>query len=432
MEALDRLRNWTFATSRKAVSAAFTLAIYLSVIFACRSIDAQTFSVIHSFAGGSDGASPSAGLIIDQGGNLYGTTLSGGAGFGTVFRLKRGGSSWVLSLLYKFAGGSDGAGPYGRLVLASDGTLYGTTMAGGMSGPSCQLQFKGCGTIFNLRPPARRPATPLDPWSETVVYRFAGGIDGSEPRGELVFDQAGNLYGSTNQGGNPACTFGCGTIYELIPSKGSWTENVIYRFSAKNDGATPAEGVIFDSVGNLYGTTTRAGSNGFGTTFQLAPSQSGWVENTLYAFQYGSAGAVPMAGLTIDISGVLYGATSYGGSSNGGTAFQLSHAGESWTFSTITSFAGTGGESGPYGGFIADPAGNLYGTTVSDGAFGFGSVFKLTRSNGGWSYTSLHDFTGGNDGATPISSLVFDANGNLYGTASSGGVGNGVVFEIAP
>ena len=175
------------------------------------------------------------------------------------------------------------------------------------------------------------------------------------------------------------------------------------------------------------------GANGWGTVYQLKLSGSGWAENILYSFQQGNDGLAPTAGLIFDPSGNLYGATQTGGIGGGGTAFELTPlSGGTWNLSTLYGFLGPA-FGGPYRSVIMDNAGNLYGTTSGDGAHQWGSVFKLTRSSGGWTYSSLHDFTGGTDGGTPYGSLVFDANGNLYGTTYAGGAnGEGVVFEITP
>jgi uncharacterized repeat protein (TIGR03803 family) len=408
--------------------------VVLLAIAVTRSAQAQTFSVIHTFAGGQDGASPRAGLTIDAGGNLYGTTYSGGAGGnGTVYKLTRTGSSWILNPVYSFAGGNDGAGPFGGMVFGPNGSIYGTTRSGG-GGSGCQVyDYTGCGTIFDLAiPPNAICGTAPCPLTENVLYRFSGGSDGAHPaQGDLNFDRAGNIYGATYQGGSS----GCGTVFKLTRSGSGWTEGVLYAFTGAIDGCF-AHAVTFDQVGNLYGTAITAGAHGLGTVFQLSPSGSGWVENTLYSFQGGTDGQEPVAGVIFDGSGNMYGSTVHHGQGGGGTVFELTPSGGGWTFSTIYGLSGSG--SGPQA-TLMDQAGSLYGTTFSDGAHGLGSVFKLTPSGGGtWTYTSLYDFTGGSDGANPYSNLVFDASGNLYGTTSAGGTGLacsggcGVVFEITP
>ena len=217
-----------------------------------------------------------------------------------------------------------------------------------------------------------------------------------------------------------------------VRANGMWTENSIYAFSGSN-GSGPLDGVIFDSAGNLYGTTYQGGRYGEGTIFQLSPSM-GWTESVLHSFGYLNDGGYPHAGLIPDQSGNLYGATSDFAPGGGGLVFELSPSGDSWTYLNVYNLSGTAfNRCGPWGNLAVDAAGNLYGTTFCDGPNKLGSVFKLTFSGGRWIYTSLHDFTGGNDGANPISNVVIDANGNLYGTASVGGaLGYGVVWEITP
>jgi uncharacterized repeat protein (TIGR03803 family) len=263
-----------------------------------------------------------------------------------------------------------------------------------------------------------------------------GGSDGEAPGyADLIFDPAGNLYGTTSFGGGGGmdCSgTSCGTVYELTPSGGSWTESVLYRFNPQPDGYDPYSGVIRDSAGNLYGTTFYGGTYGPGVVYELIPSGSGWTENILYDFQGGSDGGNPVGNLIFDQSGNLYGGnlTGGGGSDSAGVVFELTPSNGIWTLTPIYAFTGTYG-GGPAASLVMDAAGSLYGTTYADGLYGFGNVFKLTPSGGGWMYTSLYDFTGGSDGANPGSTPVFDANGNLYGTTRSGGAfGKGVAFEI--
>ena len=386
---------------------------------------AQTYKVIYNFTGGQDGASPEAGLTMDRAGNLYGTAYEGGGNNrGTVFKLAHKGSGWVFSPLYSFTGREDGGAPIARVVFGPDGSLYGTTEFGGRNCGS------GCGTVFNLKPPPAACRTALCAWTLTVLYRFSGFSDGANPGyGDLIFAQAGNIYGTTYFGGNNAQ----GVVYELTPSNGSWTEKSIYLFSGSSDGAYPYSGVVFDKSGNLYGTTYAAGAHGYGTVFELTPSGSGWTENTLYGFQSATDGGKPFGGLVFDDSGNLYGATSSGGPGSGGTAYELTSSNGSWTFDVLYGFASSAYQPGPYGSLTFDVAGNLYGTTTKEGTHSAGSVFKMTPSNGGWTETDLYDFTGSSDGGVPYGSVLLDANGNLYGTASQGGTnGYGVIWEITP
>ena len=204
---------------------ALALALMLTIL-GTQTAQAETFNVLYNFTGGTDGSSPYAGLTMDSTGSLYGTTLAGGAGFGTVYKIAKSGSSWIFTTLYTFAGGSDGASPRSRIVIGPDGNLYGVTFAGG--GQGCGV--RGCGTVFQVRKSC--PTGPICHWTETVLYRFTGGSDGGEPTGDLLFDAAGKLYGTTQIGGKPhSCsTLGCGTVYKLTQSGGSWTESVLYQF----------------------------------------------------------------------------------------------------------------------------------------------------------------------------------------------------------
>jgi uncharacterized repeat protein (TIGR03803 family) len=431
-------RDWILATSLRAVTAAMATGIVLVLILGItQPAPAQTYTVIHNFSGGGDGANPYAGLTMDAAGNLYGTTLNGGAGYGGVFKLKRAGSGFTLNPIYSFTGGNDGAGPVARVVIGSNGTLYGTAHAGGQQN-CANFQFPGCGLVFNLRPQPRACNTALCPWTESVLYSFTGASDGANPWGNVIFDQSGNLYGTTEFGGIPSCGNGCGTVFKLAPSGGSWTETVLYSFTNGSDGSRPFGGVTFDTSGNLYGTnllgagTGCENGQGCGTVFELAPSGSGWMENTIYAFQGGSDGGLPVAGVTFDQAGNLYTAALSYGSGGTGTVVELSPSSGSWIFNLVFSFSGSH-RRGPEANLVMDQAGNLYGTAFGAGAHGWGSVFKLTPSGGTWMYTSLYDFMGGSDGGNPISTVVFDANGNLYGTATVGGTtGHGVVWEITP
>ncbi len=266
-----------------------------------------------------------------------------------------------------------------------------------------------------------------------MLYRFTGAADGGEPIGDLIFDTSGNLYGTTEIGGKPhGCGgLGCGTVYKLTPYAGSWTETVLYQFQGLTDGAFPNGGVIFDALGNLYGTTCCGGPHNAGTVFKLTSSGSGWTESLLYTFQGLTDGNEPDTGLIFDPSGNLYGTTIFSGTGGGGTIFKLTPLGGSWTFKPTLQRKGN---SGPSGTLMMDADGNLYGTTFQDGLYLFGSVFKLTHSGGDWTYNSFHDFTGGTRWRDSlVSNLVFDSSGNLYGTAALGGVnGFGVIVEITP
>jgi len=295
--------------------------------------------------------------------------------------------------------------------------------------------FQGCGTVFELTPSPGIAKASIVPWNEIVLHLFTGGSDGGNPQGNLTFDQSGNMYGTAGGGGNQNCWGGCGVIYKLSPSDGGWTETVLYPFQGKDDGMNPGGGVVFDSSGNLYGESAGAYGNGYGAIYQLSPSGSDWTEQIIYTFTANDDGFAPAGGLIVDSSGNLYGTTASGGHyyHGGGTVFQLTPRSDGgWTFTTLYRLSGER-NCGPKDRLFMDASGNLYGTTYCDGDEAIGSVFKLTPSDGNWTYTSLHDFTGGSDGLYPRSGVILDAKGDLYGTASGGGTYNyGLVWQITP
>ncbi|MGB8890133.1 MAG: choice-of-anchor tandem repeat GloVer-containing protein [Candidatus Korobacteraceae bacterium] len=412
-----------------------TVALSLAVgfaIVATTAARAQTFKVIYTFTGGADGAGPQPGLTMDGAGNFYGATgsvgLSNGSacdtGCGTVFHLLNADSGWILIPLYHFQGPPDGLIPSGRVTIAQDGTLYGVTNQGGRG--SCQF---GCGTVYHVSP----AASGLALWNETVIHYFTIS-DGDYPQGDVSFDREGNLYVTAAVGGSS----GDGVVYQLTPSGGGWLGNVIYSFQGLDDGANPSGGVVIDRSGNLYGITEEGGFRGGGTLYQLSLSGSSWTERTIQAFAH-TSGCVPVGGLIVDSAGNLYGTTTACGTHGAGTVFRLSPSGVLNVLYNLPSISGSGCIysyfCGSLGKLAMDAAGNLYGTVTAGGAYGAGTVFKLTNGTNGWTYTSLHDFTGQSDptGAYPTSTLIIDANGNLYGTASEGGTyNNGTVFEITP
>lgn len=333
-----------------------------------------TEKVLHSFTG-NDGSAPGGGLTFDGAGDLCGTTHSGGAyGFGTVFQLTRGANGkWKEKLLHSF-NGSDGAYPIGSLIVDAAGSIYGTTEGGGAY---CSGPFQGCGTVFQLTPDAHGK------WAEKVLHSFGNGSDGVLPSGGLVFDPKGNMYGPTSQGGAQ----GGGAVFEMMPgAKAKWKEKVLYSFGVTdNGGAVPCEGLIFDAAGNLYGTTTLGGDNGVGNAFQLSLKPNGkWVMKILHTFG-GSDGAEPFAGLILDKAGNLYGTTTLGGNSQDyGTAFRLRPGADGhWTFAVLHTFTGDDGAN-PYAGLVLDTAGNLYGATAFGGnpncgrGASCGVVFEIT------------------------------------------------------
>ncbi|HUK43322.1 MAG TPA: choice-of-anchor tandem repeat GloVer-containing protein [Candidatus Bathyarchaeia archaeon] len=408
---------------------------------------AQTLTVLHSFTGGGDGATPLAGLVMDGAGNLYGTASAGGAGHGTVFKLANHGSSWVFLPLYSFQGSNDGAVPLAVLTIGPDGSLFGTTESGGIPGDCDGL---GCGTVFNLRPPPTRPSSVIAPWDETVLFRFSQAMSlGFYPYSEVTFDAAGNLYGTVADTDSPQSRVerapsgncaNCGSVYELTRSGNNWTETLLYSFPGSDVGEAPLGGVIFDQAGNLYGTASGGGHCGYGIVFELTPGQSGWTEQTIQAICGGLGGANPSSTLLLS-SGTLYGGTPgepLGFGDVPGSVFTLTSSGGEWHYTSLHTFGFYG--IGPAGALALDSAGNLYGTTAIGGITagvcapsGCGTVWELSPSGGGWSYTELYDFTGGADGAAPHSRVTLDASGHLYGTTSAAGAsGFGTVWELTP
>ena len=422
----DATRTCNFAIYLQTATVAVFGALLLVLTYvAAPAAQAQTYTVLHNFTGHGDGATPYAALTMDGGGNLYGTAPYGGdltnceGGCGVVFKLAREGSGWVLSTLYTFQGGSDGEIPYSGITIGSDGSLYGTTELGGAG-----CNGVGCGTVYNLRPPATACKSVSCPWTKTVLHEFTG-ADGNEPLyGNLIFDQAGNLYGTTEAGG----AHDLGTVYELSPSNGGWTESVLWSFTGGDDGNQPTSGVIFDSAGNLYGTTVFGGTYQAGNVYELSPSGSGWTEKTLYNLEGASDGYEMPGGVAMDQQGNLYGTARFGGTGGGGTAFQLAPSDGGWTFTLMQAFSGI---AGPVDTPTLDAAGNVYVTSTFTG--GNGGVFKLTPSSGGWNSVTLHSFNG-QDGSAPVGSVILDGKGNVYGTTANGGSdGNhGVAFQIKP
>ena len=383
------------------------MATLLFLAAASQPAQAQTYEVIYNFTGkGTDGANPYGGPVLDPSGNLYGTTYLGGFyGSGSVYRLSPSGSSWTYSSLYSFKGiPDDGAAPaFGSLAMGPDGSLFGTTEAG--------AHF---GTVF---------AICACPGRELVIHRFGPGADGAQPIGGVVLDSAGNLYGTTSLGG----VYGKGTVFE---AKRSGTESVIYDFTGGRDGTNPPAGVTLDAHGNLYGTTSFGGANDDGVVYELSPSGSGWMQTVLYTFQGLSDGQNPVGGVVLDGAGNLYGTTFDGGVNGGGTVYELSPSATGWMFTTLYSF--TGGYGGPYN-KLTLANGSIYGFTEAEGANGLGSVFKLAPAIGGWIFTDLYDFIGGNEGSQPYGSVAVDSDGNVFGTTNVGGTQNqGLVFEITP
>jgi uncharacterized repeat protein (TIGR03803 family) len=373
--------------------------------------------VLHTFDL-SDGDDPDGVLVEDTAGNLYGTTVGGGSGgcykgCGTVFKLAPDGTE---SVLYSFGSrGNDGSEPDG-LIMDEAGNLYGTTAYGGSAG----CDDIGCGTVFEVAPDG----------TETVLYAFPGGAGGTFPVAGVIRDKAGNLYGTTAEGGtvNTNCQgSGCGTVFKLAPNG---TETVLYTFAGGSDGDTPQAGLIEDSAGNLYGTTYEGGTGctyfGCGTVFKIAP---GGTKTTLYSFKGGTDGATPYSGLIAGSSGNFYGETSEGGGTGCsgygcGTVFELAADG---TETVLHAFAGGSDGAGPGAGLIKDKAGNLYGTTGGGGSgncgigedLGCGTIFEVAPDG---TETVLHAFQNVRSHGYDPGGLIKDKDAHLVGTTFNGGI----------
>jgi uncharacterized repeat protein (TIGR03803 family) len=434
------------------------LALFLVVAALVSGASAEwNEKVLYSFQGGTDGALPAGGVVFDMAGNLYGATVNGGSSScpspgqcGTVFQLappaKRGGA-WTETVLYVFKGHvyNDGATPGGGLVIDEAGNLYGTTGYGGSG--SCVLlgTAVGCGTVYELSPPAQKGGA----WNETVLYSFPTAKQGYLPNGDLVFDSAGNLYGATMFGGGFGTTCDpfyqyCGSVFKLSSPKtkgGKWTERVLHGFAGGTDGANPNGGLVLDSKGDLYGTTVWGGSTGCdgpgcGTAFELKPPTKrggAWTEKILHSFTDGNDGAGPNGGLILDAKGSLYGAAGGGGSQGSGVVFRLAQAKQSgrWIETVLYSFQ-AGSDGGDPQGLVFDSLGNLYCSS--------GPVVRLKppkQRGGNWTLDVLYKFKGSPDGRNPLD-LIFRAGRALYGTTLYGGTGQscqagcGTVFEAFP
>jgi uncharacterized repeat protein (TIGR03803 family) len=344
-----------------AASAALMVVIVFTLALAPAAGAASKYKVLYRFAPPANGANPYASLILAAAGNLYGTTYNGGAsGVGTVFKLAPNqDGSWTESVLHSF-NGSDGANPRAGLIFDAAGSLYGTTSFGGAS---------NAGTVFKLAP------NQDGSWTESVLHSFHGS-DGANPYAGLIFDAAGNLYGTTQAGG--ASLYG--TVFKLAPNQdGSRTESVLHKFNG-SDGANPYAGLIFDAAGNLYGTTYQGTAHGRGTVFKLAPNQDGsWKLRNLHSFHYFYSARFPSAGLIFDAAGNLYGTTSSGDeATGGGAAFKLSpNQDGSWAYSVVHPFQGKPALN-PFGGLVLGSAGTLYGTTADCTRVCQGVVYQIT------------------------------------------------------
>jgi uncharacterized repeat protein (TIGR03803 family) len=383
------------------------------VVLAVCPAHTQTLNTLYSFCSQqncTDGYGPAGNLAMDANGNLYGTTGYGGtSNWGTVYELTPSGTETVL---YSFPGGSGGEGP-GGVIRDTNGNLYGVTSLSG-------------GTVFEITTDG----------TEKILYTFgAYSGDGTNPVGALVMDSAGNLYGTTASGGsNGSGNSYAGTVWELMPSGGTWTEKILYSFCQESkctDGAAPAAGLVRDSNGNLYGTTSFGGitnsncNTSCGVVFKIDPSGN---ETVLYSFAGGADGAEPEADLFRDSNGNLYGTTVNGGANGLGTVFEVSSSGSE---QVLHSFAGAPGDGAyPVAGVTRDSQGNLYGTTTIGGTYNDGTVFEL---NAAGTETMLYSFVprkAGEESAYPAGDLLM-VNGNLFGTTEEFGFsGDGTVFEM--
>jgi uncharacterized repeat protein (TIGR03803 family) len=374
-------------------------------------------------------------------------------------------------VLHSFVG-SDGSGPYTGVILGQDGNLYGTTVGGGTG----HCGRYACGTVFRLTPHANGG------WTESVLHSFENdGPDGADPYGSLIFDAAGNLYGTTTSGGahhygsafemvrtpsgwdesviysfplpgGECCPeaglvmddagnlYGtAGAVFELSTASGGWKGKVLHRFTAHDDGSRPS-GLILGASGNLYGTTSAGGVHGAGTVFELQKIAGEWKEQRLHNFPaFPKDGQEPSGGVIFDGKGDLYSTTALGGGTGCtlgcGSVYKLTpEAGGHWQETLLHTFGNGQNGSAPDGGVVLDKAGNLYGATAYGGnGCGCGVIYKLRKQpSGRFKYTVLHTFTG-QDGAVPAGGLILDDKGNLYGgTVLGGTTGNGVIFELTP
>jgi hypothetical protein len=472
-----------------AVRLSFCAGLALLVACACSSSSAQTENVLYNFQGTGDGANPTSTLVADGQGNLYGTTFYNGlssclGACGVVFQLSppasRGGS-WTETVLYSF--GPDA--PNGNLILDAKGNLYGTTETGGPL--NCDGGFLGCGTVFELSP----PASPGAPWTESVLHTFQGGTsDGYYPWGGVILDSKGNLYGTTTRGGSGNCDGypgDCGVVFELSPPAsgvGSWTEHIIHNFNVY-DGAVPGASLIMANR-ILYGTTQSGGVNlcywwgaspECGGVFELIPpagSSTEWTEHFYDAGPQNRNGAEPRgafvyAGLVQGPNGKLYGATKNGGTGRCidedeelvgcGIVFEVTApaaGSNNWNPVVLYNFTGMRDGAMPLSTLYIDKSGNLYGTTSVGGMTSSaclsvqdnyqqngcgGAIFELeppASGSGSWTETTLYLFPGGNTGELPYSGIIPNGKGGFYGTTYLGGSGAcngfgcGTVFELTP
>lgn len=373
--------------------------------------------LLYSFTGGVDGGNAATDLVLDAGGNLYGTAVVGGKdSCGVVFKLAPKGKSWQESVLYNFDCFTTGKNPHGGVAFDPQGNLDGTTVSGG-SGGSCGSY--GCGVVFRLAPSG-----------ETVLHSFSGGDDGFGPGSGVVFDTAGNLYSTAPDGGS----HGEGVAFEVTPSGSNGPDKILHAFDGDKDGGTGSLGMLLmDKSGALYGVTETGGAHGAGTVYRLKRgSKKKWQLTVLYAFQGGTDATSPYGGLVADAAGNLYGTTYYGGASGLGAVFKLAHSGKGYREHVLYSFKGGNDGSSSTSTLLFGKGGDLYGTTSAGGGeCNCGTIFRVDPKTG--KEKVLHGFGTGSDGEYPYYGMTADANGNLYGATVAGGTKNqGAIFEFTP
>jgi uncharacterized repeat protein (TIGR03803 family) len=447
----DQRKTSAFAVSSSEVWAMWLgwLLVSLALLFSPAAVQAQgqyTASALYNFcpqSGCPAGGNPTSPPVFDAHGNIYGVASIGGANNqGVVYQLTPSGGTWSESVLYNFcsqSGCADGKDPYYPLVFDSQGNLYGTTVLGGSDNG---------GVVYELSPQAGGNG----PWTESVLYNICSPNPcpgGSSFIGGLTIDTHGNLYGVALVGGTHNSG---GTVFELSPSGGgSWAFTVLYDFCALTncaDGLQPRGAPIFDSHGNLYGTTTGGGANNAGTVFELSPAGGGsWTETVLYSFcpvSGCSDGEEPLNALVLDAQGNLFGSANAGGANAYGGVFELSPAGGgSWTEQLLASFCpgpSCGNGYGPMGVAI-DSHGNVFGNTAFGGANGAdrGTVFEVSPAGGGqFTYSVIYTFCPGENcsnqgGGEPLAGVTLDGQGNVYGANAAGGLhSEGAVYELSP
>ena len=383
-------------------------------------VHASGTTVIYSFKGGVDGSYIDSDLVIDSAGNLYGTSVKGGAhASGTVWQLHpNGDGTWTHIVLYNFTGGADGAEPYKGVTLDTAGELYGTAVTGG--GGACE---GGCGVAYKL-------SNNGGVWTENVLHAFQGTDDGQGPGARLTVDQDGTVYGMAPTGG----AYGAGTIYAMAPGKHGTKFKIIHAFTGGADGAGGSAGALVLKSGDVYGSATSGGVFGEGTIYQLTRKGRGWKFRVLYSFQDQPDGGFPYGGLALDPLGNIYGTTYYAGANDLGCVYELSQGPRGkWKERVLYSFNGADGADS-IANVNFDTAGNIYSVTSQGGAANFGVIFRLRpKLSGKWGETVVHSFAGVPDGALAYNGMVDDGHGHFFGATTRGGAGDhGAIYQFTP